>query len=122
MHYHIDHVQALAGFIRNTKQQADFPITLYIHRGLALEFVGWFAENYPHLMRDSAPLFQLRLIDSQPVQVGSSKVQALLTNTFTNKSLSHFITCATYVFKEAGKCVKTFSGDTNPPSPRPSFD
>jgi len=60
------------------------------------------------------------LQDSVSVPVGNLNVKPVFTHQYINKDLKHFIPSATYLFMEKDKCVKVFSGDINPGSPRPN--
>lgn len=116
-HFHHDHVQAMASFIVNSKE---YDIVIHIHEGLVLEFMGWLLDNYPHLVNGTTTYCKIMILRNETYTIANTKVKGVLTNEYKNNSLKHFTTSATYLFGEKDKCVKVFSGDINPPSPRPS--
>ena len=49
-HFHIDHVQSLAGLILNSQE---YLITVYFHESIVSEFAGWYLDAYPLLITNS---------------------------------------------------------------------
>lgn len=122
-HFHLDHVQGLAGLIW-TAYAANRVIKIYVHEYNALELSGYLAENLHFLLTtDNKIKVEVHLLHDGITNIDGVGVQPIHSHKFNipssgdAKTIRHFITCTSYVFFEPGKCVKVFTGDINPNPP-----
>ena len=123
-HCHYDHIQSLATFIY--KNYKTYNITVFVSSRVVFGLTGWMLENYPFIT-DGQGNFTFKMVimpsnNTNIVNVPNTnlKVQAIQHNEFPKHDLKHFIPSTTWVFYEPNKCAKIFSGDLNPPSPKPN--
>jgi len=120
-HFHIDHLQALPGFINKTSGKK---ITLYINQNVAPMFLGYLMENYNFVSSNGNFLFSLVLTNENPFSIVTKttmNVLAIQHNRFAQNKLKHYIPDTTWIFSEPKRCMKIISGDLNPPSPTPDL-
>jgi len=114
-HFHAEHMQGIAPLINRT----DLPqITLVLSTGLNLEFIGWFLESYGHLKEkiDNGQLDFIFADKDEWVHLGELEAKLLLSNTFEDNRLKHFITNTSPVFRDMNGNFRIFSGDLQPPA------
>lgn len=112
-HFHLDHVQALAGLIKNSME---LQITIYLHRDMAMQFAGWLLENLSHILKTNFTVILLDHLTTTKIDGINVSAKPLLYDTFKFNHLKHYIKCTSWVFSEAGRCAKLFTGDFNPPN------
>lgn len=120
-HCHYDHIQSLATFINKNHQ---LNITVYIHLKIAFELMGWLLESYFFLI-DSNNKFLFKLViinDNSKTFIADANlwIQAIQHYEFEKNDIKHFVPSTTWAFFEYKKCMKIFSGDLNPPMPKPN--
>mmetsp|Transcript_37172 Transcript_37172/g.35829 ORF Transcript_37172/g.35829 Transcript_37172/m.35829 type:complete len:176 (+) Transcript_37172:24-551(+) len=107
-HYHIDHCQSLAGFVKNT----DILMTMIVPRDMAIPFSGWYLENYPHVFNkiENGQL-EIKMIADEWMQFQGYEIKALLTYKFEDNTLMHSTVNSVPVWRDTYGNHKIFSGD-----------
>mmetsp|Transcript_16968 Transcript_16968/g.16196 ORF Transcript_16968/g.16196 Transcript_16968/m.16196 type:complete len:114 (-) Transcript_16968:338-679(-) len=109
-HFHSEHIQGLAPLINRT----DLPqFTMVVSTGLNLEFVGWLLENYDHVIAKirNGQLNFIFADKDEWVQIGELEVKLLLTYTFDDPRVKHFVSNTCPVLRDKDANYRIFSGD-----------